>query len=126
MDFMGFFWLLVWAFFFVAYLMVLFQILIDVFRDSTMSGWAKAIWVIALIAIPLLTALVYLIARGGSMNNRRQTEQERARQVAEDYIASVSAAVPPSQQIANAKELLDTGAISQAEYDALKAKVFAS
>lgn len=126
MDFMGFFWLLVWAFFFVAYLLLLFQILTDIFRDHTMGGGAKAIWIIALIIIPFLTALIYLVARGGSMNKRHAAEQELARQVAEDYIESVSGDIPPSQQIANANALRTSGAISEAEYQQLKAKVFSA
>jgi hypothetical protein len=63
-NFWDFFWLLVWSFFFVMYLMVLFQIIRDLFRDRDLSGWLKALWIIALVFAPFLSALIYLIARG--------------------------------------------------------------
>ena len=74
-------WLVFWAFAFVAYLMVLFTILVDLFRDDQLNGWWKAIWVIFLIFVPFLTALVYLIARGRGMALRNQKERQT---VAED------------------------------------------
>src|SRR5690349_23406097 len=70
MDFWSFFWLLVWSFFFVAYLMVLFHIFGDLFRDGELGGFAKVVWVIALFVVPFLAALVYLIVRGKGMAER--------------------------------------------------------
>ena len=121
------FWDVVWfifiSFAFVAYLMVLFSILSDLFRDRDTSGWVKAVWVVALIIFPLITSLIYLIARGGSMTDRSMQAAERQRVQQEAYIRDV--AQKPSSaadQIAQAKALLDAGVISQAEYDTLKHK----
>ena len=126
MDFWSFFWLMVWAFFFIAYLMVLFQIIADIFRDKELSGIVKAIWIIALIFFPLITALVYLIARGRSMTERNMAAAREAQQATDEYIKSVAGSgQTPADQIASAKQLLDSGAISQAEFDALKAKALA-
>ena len=124
-SFWDWFWLLVWSFFFVAYLMVLFQILGDLFRDKDVNGWVKALWVIGLIIFPFLVALIYLVVRGRGMAERQMKDYESMRASQEEYIKSVaqtSAAQSPTDQIAAAKSLLDSGAISQAEFDALKAK----
>src|SRR4026209_1001270 len=77
MNFGDFFWLLIWSFVFVFYLMILFQIIGDLFRDKDLSGWWKALWVIALIVVPWLSALVYLIARGKEMAERRAREMRQ-------------------------------------------------
>ncbi len=125
MGFWEFFWLMVWGFFFIMYLMVLFQIVVDIFRDSKMNGWFKAIWVLALLVVPVITALIYIIARGKGMNQRQAEAAAGAQQATEDYIRSVATANDPASQIASAKSLLDSGAISQAEFDQLKAKALA-
>lgn len=125
MDFWDFFWLLVWGFFFVMYLMLLFQIIRDLFRDSDLSGWVKALWVIFLIIAPFLSAIVYLIARGRDMAERQAQEMAGARAQTDQYIRSVSGRSGPADQIASAKELLDSGAITQTEYDRLKEKALA-
>jgi hypothetical protein len=124
MDFWDFFWLMVYSFFFIAYLMVMFQIIIDLFRDPDTSGWVKAVWMIALIFLPVITALVYLITRGKGMADRQVAEVQRSREQTDDYIRSV-AGTSSAEQIAQAKALLDSGAISQQEFDALKAKALA-
>ncbi|WP_345803085.1 SHOCT domain-containing protein [Microbacterium sp. AZCO] len=117
------FWYFVWVFIFVAYLSVLFAILGDLFRDRELSGWLKAVWVIFLIFVPFLTALIYLVARGKHMANRNQIEAERMRAAQADYIKKVAAAPQSAtEEIAKAKELLDSAVISQAEFDAIKAK----
>src|SRR5215207_3361519 len=71
-SFGDFVWLLVWAFVFGCYLVVLFQVLVDLFRDEDLSGWWKAVWVILLIIVPFLSVLIYVIARGRGMADRRQ------------------------------------------------------
>jgi hypothetical protein len=123
-NFWEFLWLIISTFFLLAYLMVLFQIIIDLFRDHAMGGIAKAIWVIALIFLPMLTALVYLIVRGGGMAERQNAQMRQARSEADAYIRNV-AGQSPATQIAEAKALLDAGTISAAEFSSLKAKALA-
>ena len=117
-----FLWHFLIIFAWVAYLLVLFQILVDLFwRDHTTSGWIKAVWVIFLIVFPWLTALIYVIARGQGMTTRAQEAALSARKQTDDYIRE-AAGRSPAQEIADAKALLDSGAISQPEFDSLKAK----
>jgi UPF0716 family protein affecting phage T7 exclusion len=126
-SFWDFFWLLVWTFFFVMYLMVLFQIIGDLFRDRELSGWWKALWIIFLIIFPFLAAIVYLIARGRGMAERQAGEMRKAQVATDEYIKSVaSQGSSPADQIASAKSLLDSGAITQQEFEQLKAKALAS
>ena len=125
MNFWDFFWLMVWGFIFISYLMVLFQVIVDIFRDRGLKGWTRALWVVALFIAPPLTALVYVLARGRGMAERQQAGAVEAREATDNYIRSVAAEADPSAQIARAKSLLDGGAISPAEYDQLKAKALA-
>jgi hypothetical protein len=120
------FWDVVWfifiSFAFAAYLMVMFSIISDLFRDRETSGIAKAVWVVALIFLPFLTSLVYLIVRGRGMAERAARGSELARQQQDAYIREVAGRTTPADQIAQARAMLDAGAISQSEYDALKTK----
>jgi hypothetical protein len=117
-----FLWHFLIIFAWIAYLLVLFQILTDLFwRDHKTSGWIKAVWVIFLIVVPWLTALVYLIARGQGMTERARAAALQAKQETDQYIRE-AAGRSPAQEIEHAKQLLDSGAISQSEYDSLKAK----
>jgi hypothetical protein len=117
-----FLWHFLIIFAWIAYLLVLFQILVDLFwRDHKTSGWVKAVWVVFLILVPWLTALVYLIARGKGMTERAQTAALAAKKETDDYIRQ-AAGRSPAEEIAHAKELLDAGTISQPEFDSLKAK----
>ncbi|MEU1970169.1 PLDc N-terminal domain-containing protein [Microbacterium sp. NPDC019599] len=117
------FWYFVLVFVFVAYLSILFSILGDLFRDRELNGWLKAVWVIFLIFVPFLTALIYLVVRGRHMAERQQRMLEQQRAAQAEYIQKVAAAPPSaSEEIARAKALLDSAAISQAEFDAIKAK----
>jgi hypothetical protein len=125
MNFGDFFWLLVWSFVFVFYLMILFQIIGDLFRDKELSGWWKALWVIALIIFPFLTALIYLIARGRGMAERQAGEMRKAQVSTDSYIQQVAGRSNPAEQIATAKGLLDEGTINQAEFERLKAAALA-
>jgi hypothetical protein len=115
-------WLIFISFAFVAYLMVMFLILSDLFRDRDTSGLAKAAWVIGLVFLPLLTALVYLIARGRGMAERAMHNAAVARQQQDAYVREVAGKTTPSDQIGQARALFDAGVISQSEYDALKTK----
>lgn len=121
-SFWDFFWFTISFFLLMAYLVVLFQILTDLFRDKSTSGWAKAFWVFFLIILPLITSLIYLIAKGQGMADRNIAAAQSAQADADAYIRSVASSGSPSEEIAKAKALLDSGAISQAEFDQLKTK----
>lgn len=113
-----------WVFVFVAYLMALFSIIGDLFRDRTTKGWVKAIWVVFLIFVPFLTALVYLIARGEGMGRRAAAAADEQQRAAEDYIRTV-AGDSPAQQIERAHQLLTAGAITEEEFATLKRQALA-
>ncbi|MGJ4844908.1 MULTISPECIES: SHOCT domain-containing protein [unclassified Leifsonia] len=116
------FWIFVW----ISYLMVLFSIIADIFRDHELNGWLKAIWIIFLVFVPFITALVYLIARGPSMARRKMAEVQSAQGETDAYIRTVASTSSPADEIAKAKTLLDNGTISQAEFDSLKARLLAA
>ncbi|MDT5091074.1 MAG: hypothetical protein QOH60_437 [Mycobacterium sp.] len=121
-TFWHFLWSTVVIFAFIAYLMILFSIIVDLFwRDHKTSGVVKAIWVIFLIVLPYLTALVYLIARGDGMALRAREAASSAKKDTDDYIRQ-AAGRSPAQEITDAKALLDGGTITQQEFDSLKAK----
>ena len=125
-SFWDFFWFILSFFLLMAYLVVLFQVLTDLFRDKGTSGWAKAVWVVCLILLPLITSLVYLITRGHGMAERNAQQVRAAQAETDAYIRSVSAgAASPAEEIARAKVLLDAGTIDPIEYETLKAKALA-
>jgi ABC-type multidrug transport system fused ATPase/permease subunit len=125
---MGSFWdFLVWLFWFyviIACIWIFITVFIDIFRDSTLNGWGKALWVIFLVFVPFLAAFIYLIARGRGMAERNAAKAAEAQAASADYIRSVAATSSTSTaaEIEKGKQLLDSGAITQAEFDALKAK----
>jgi hypothetical protein len=123
-GFWDFFWLMVWGFFFIAYLMVLFQVIIDVFRDRSLNGWARTGWLIALFIAPPLTALVYIVVRGRSMGERSMEAAADSRAAAEQYVR-LTANADPADTISRGKALLDSGTISRSEFDRLKGKALA-
>jgi ABC-type multidrug transport system fused ATPase/permease subunit len=124
-PFLDVFWTMIIFFCWVAWIWVLIVIISDLFRRHDTSGWIKALWVIFLIILPFLGVLIYLIANGSGMS-RRQAEQVQASQKQFDsYVQSVAGSGGGASELAKAKELLDSGAINQEEYDKLKAKVLA-
>jgi hypothetical protein len=125
-GFWDWFWLMVWWFFLVAYLVVLFQVVADLFRDTRLNGWWKALWVVALVLVPYLSALVYVIARGRGMAERRAGEVRQRREIMDDYVrATAGGDRSPSSEIADAKSLYDAGAIDGDEFLRLKTKALA-
>lgn len=122
MSFWDILWLLIWSFFFLSYLMVLFNILGDLFRDAETSGGKKAIWVVFLLVVPAVTAIIYLVVRGKGMASRAMAQVQRNEEAARSYIRDAAGARTPAEEIATARELLEKGAISQEEYDSLKAR----
>ncbi|GAA1552773.1 SHOCT domain-containing protein [Kribbella sancticallisti] len=128
MSFWDIVWFIIISFAFIAYLMVMFNIITDLFRDKTASGWAKAGWMIGLIIFPFLTAIVYLVARGQGMADRQSAAFAQARAAQDEYIRSVaetSSSSSSAGEISEAHRLLSAGTISQAEFDTLKAKALA-
>jgi hypothetical protein len=123
-NFWDIFMLMVSTFVFVAYLVVLFHIVVDLFRDPEMGGGTKALWIIGLILIPLLTSLIYILARGRGMAERQRAAVKSARDETDAYIRNV-AGKSPAEQIADAKKLLDAGTINGDEFARLKAKALA-
>lgn len=118
----GFLWSAIVAFAFIAYLLILFSIMADLFwRDHQTAGWVKAVWVVFLVLFPYLTALVYLIVRGEDMTMRAREAAALVKRGSQAYLRE-AAGRSPAQEIAHGKELLDAGTITQDEFDTLKGK----
>lgn len=123
LGFWDLFWTMLWFFFLVIWIMILFQVIVDLFRNHTTSGVVKALWVIALILFTPITVLIYLIVNARGMSERSLAEQQKAQQQFDSYVRQAAGGGDsPTEQIARAKELLDSGAIDQGEFDKLKAK----
>ena len=120
------FWTMILFFTWVVWIWMMVAILTDVFRRRDMSGWGKAAWTVFLIVLPFLGALIYLIANHDGMADRN-IKQHQARQAQfDDHVRSVAASSGgAAAEIEKAKALLDSGAINQAEFEALKAKTLA-
>lgn len=115
-----------WFFIWIAALVVWFRCLWDLFGDRSLSGWAKAGWAVLLIVVPWLGALIYIIVRGRSMTERQMTAVAQRQAEQDKYIQQVAGSSQgPAEQIASAKALLDSGTITQEEYESLKAKALA-
>src|SRR4249920_3191690 len=115
-------------FIFFAWIMCVFYVFADIFRSRDMGGAAKTLWCLFVIFVPFLGVLVYLIARGGGMSKRATEQQEEVQKQQAEYVRSVvatSGGGSSADQIASAKQLLDAGTITQAEFDQLKAKALA-
>jgi hypothetical protein len=119
-------WFLLVLFFWMMFIIIILNILTDLFRDHEESGAKKVLWVIALILFMPFTALIYLIVRGQGMAERSMKAQKEAQAQMASYVQDVAGTGGPADQIAKAKQLLDSGAIDQAEFDHLKAKALAS
>lgn len=113
------------AFIFMAYLILIFVIVGDLMRDRGLSGWWKAVWIVALVLIPWLTGLIYLIARGKGMAERSAAQAAEIQKAQAEYVKTVAGSTDPSTQIAQAKKLHDDGVISDEEFAQLKAKALA-
>jgi hypothetical protein len=119
-----FLWSLVVIFFMITYFMMLFQVVIDVFRRDDASGATKVLWLLVLLILPLLGLVIYMIVNAEGMAKRNMKEAQRSRAEFDEYVRDVSGG-GSTAEIAKAKELLDSGAINQAEFDQLKAKALA-
>lgn len=124
-PFLEVFWTMLIFFAFVIWIWILITVLIDVFRRHDTSGFAKVLWIIFIIVLPYLGVFVYLIAEHKGMTERAIKQQEAAQSQMDKYVQSVAAQTDPAEQIAKAKGLLDSGTISQAEFDQIKQKALA-
>ena len=124
-PFMDVLWTMIIFFCWVVWIWMMILILSDVFRRD-MSGWTKALWVVFLIVLPFLGVLVYLIANGKGMTERRVRDAQASQEQFEGYVRSVAKPGGGSaSEIESAKRLLDAGTITQEEFDALKKKALA-
>lgn len=121
MEFGQFLWSLLIIFFMIMYFIILFSVVVDLFRNHEMNGFVKAVWIVALLFVPFVSLLVYVIIYGRSMGQRQVAAVSQAQQAQEAYIRNV-AGTSATEQIAQAQQLLTSGAISQEEFDRLKAK----
>ena len=120
-PFMDVLWSMVIFFLFVIWIWILITVFADIFRRRDIGGGMKAVWIIFVILLPYLGVFIYLIAEGHNMADRNAEQMQAARAQQDEYIKSVAGS-SPADQIAQAKSLLDSGAITQAEFDGLKAK----
>lgn len=124
-SFWEFLWSLVVIYFLFFALLIIFWVVLDIFRSRDIGGGAKALWLILLVIFPLIGVLAYLIARGHGMAERHAERQEAAKQDFDSYVRDAAGSGGSADQIARAKDLLDAGTITQDEFDALKAKALA-
>jgi Phospholipase_D-nuclease N-terminal len=124
-PFLEVFWTMLIFFAFVIWIWILITVLIDIFRRHDTSGFAKVLWIIFIIVLPYLGVFVYLIVEHKGMTERAVKQQQSAQQQMDQYVQSVAAKTDPAEQIAKAKGLLDTGTISQTEFDQIKQKALA-
>jgi Short C-terminal domain/Phospholipase_D-nuclease N-terminal len=125
-PFLDVLWSMVVFFAFVIWVWLLITVFVDVFRRHDLSGWGKAGWTVLLIALPYLGVFIYLIAHGKEMAQRSAKDQSATQAQFDDYVRNVADGGGPAAEIERAKKLLDSGAISQAEYEAIKQKALSS
>jgi hypothetical protein len=122
-PFMDVLWSMIIFFFWVIWIWIVVTVLVDIFRRDDIGGWAKAAWVIFVVILPWLGVLIYLIAQHDGMRERRIREAQGQKQAFDQYVRD--AAGGSAAEIAQAKQLLDSGAITQDEFEAIKAKALA-
>jgi Short C-terminal domain/Phospholipase_D-nuclease N-terminal len=122
-PFMDVLWSMIIFFFWVIWIWIVITVLIDVFRRHDISGWVKALWVVFVVILPWLGVLIYLIVEHDGMRERSISQAQQQRQAFDDYVRDTAGG--SAGEIAKAKELLDSGAITQEEFDKLKAKALA-
>ena len=119
-------WTMFVFFAWILFFWMLFGVFGDLFGRHDISGWAKAGWTVFVIVLPFLGIFVYLISQGKSMGERAQERAKAQQAQVDDYVRSVATSGSPTEEIAKGKELFDSGAITQAEFDQLKAKALAA
>jgi len=122
MEFGQILWSLLIIFFMVMYFMILFSVIIDIFRRHDMGGGMKAVWIILLLFIPFLSLIIYVIIYGQAMGQRRAAAVEQSLEDQQQYIRSVAKSASPAEQIAEAQRLPDAWSITREALDRSKAK----
>jgi predicted PurR-regulated permease PerM len=125
-PFLSVFWTLLVIFAWIIWFWLLITVFADLFRRHDIGGGVKALWIIFVIVLPFLGVLVYLIAESHGIAERSQKQAQQSQAQFDDYVKTVAAKSDPAEQIAKAKGLLDSGAITQAEFDSIKAKALAA
>ncbi len=120
------FWTMLWFFCFFIWIMLLIRVFADIFRSHDLSGWGKAGWTILVLFLPLLGVLVYVIARGESMQKRQVKEAVEAKQQMDEYIRQTAAKTSPVDELAKLAQLHDAGTLNDAEYEQAKSKLLAA
>lgn len=118
------FWTMLIFFIWVAWFILLFRIIADIFRRHDIGGGAKTLWILFVLFLPFLGVFVYLISQGQGMAERDMSQARRSQEQFDDYVRSVSGG--SADEIAKAKQLLDSGAITQSEFEAIKSRALAS
>jgi hypothetical protein len=124
-PFLEVFWTMLIFFAFLIWLWILITIFSDIFRRHDTGGFAKVLWIIFIIILPYFGAFVYLIAEHKGMTERSIQAQSEAKKEFDQYVQSVATSADPTEQIAKAKQMLDSGTITQAEFDQIKSKALA-
>jgi type VI protein secretion system component VasK len=125
-PFLDILWTLLIFFAWVIWFWLLISIFTDLFRRHDISGWAKAGWAIFVILLPYLGVFIYMITQSQGIAERSQRESDAARAQVDDYVRTVAAQSDPAEQIAKGKQLLDSGAINQSEFERIKQKALAA
>jgi hypothetical protein len=125
-PFLDVMWTMLVFFLWVIWFWLLITVFADIFRRHDLSGWGKAAWLLFVIVLPYLGVFIYLIAQQGGMAERNVEQAQQSKAQVDDYVRSVAAKSDPAEQIAKGKQLLDQGAISPSEYEALKQKALAA
>jgi uncharacterized membrane protein YcjF (UPF0283 family) len=125
-PFLNILWTTLIVFAWVIFIWIAITVLIDVFRRQDIGGWAKAAWVVFIVILPWIGVLVYLIAEHSGMNERRMKDVQTSQQQFDDYVRKTAGSgAGAAAEIEKAKQLLDSGAITQEEFDSIKAKALA-
>ena len=119
-------WTMFVFFAWILFFWLLFGVFGDLFSRHDVSGWAKAGWTVFVIILPFLGIFVYLISQGKGMGERAQQRAQAQQTQMDDYVRSVASSSSPTEEIAKGKQLLESGAITQAEFDQLKARALAT
>ena len=127
MPLLDLFWTMLWFFLFIAWIWLLISIVTDIFRSDDLSGFAKALWILFVIIVPWLGALIYLIARGGSMQERAMRDATERAKAQRQYIQEVASTSGTSsaEELTKLAQLRDSGVITADEFEAQKAKLLA-